>query len=237
MSDPTTPPAAPTPDEIAAAKAVLSAAGVPVAVRDWTDDGDDPEPNPYPDDLRDVVRGQTLALVAATTREGVRGVVRALNGALHESEEDYGQEPTLEERIDAFAATEAGKTLIAMALQYMNPAPTPPVPTPNLTVTGPEGTIVVVDAANAQAAYRIIGSSGVVAITVPKWTWKVHIDRTPHNADSDAETLMDFTESAYKIDAVAFVETYRKKKPAPTTEGAPDAPAPKADAATPEATS
>ena len=43
---------------------------------------------------------------------------------------------------------------------------------------------------------------------------------------ADAETLIDFTESAYKIDAVSFVETYRKKKPAPTTEGAPDAPAP-----------
>ena len=224
MSDPTTPPAAPTPDEIAAAKAVLSAAGfnlVPLDAFDRDALVRDPADDPYPVELRDVVRGQTLALLSATSHEGVRCATNAIASALRATAPGSDEpEQNLTDRLAAFMDTDVGRTLTAMALQYMNPS-APPAPTPNLTVTGPHGTEVQVLDGGLLIAHRMVGVGGVLNVAVPKKMLEVRT--APYVGDKArvVATLLDFTEESHALDAL--VADANVHGTAPATPEAPKA--------------
>ena len=208
MTDPTpaaTTPTAPTPDEIAAAKATLISAGfnlVPLEAFDRDALVRDPAADPYPVELRDAVRGQVLALLSAETREGVRCATNAIASALRATAPGVDEpEQSLTDRLTAFMDTDMGRALTAMALQYMNPS-TPPAPTPNLTVTGPHGTEVQVVDGGRLVAHRMIGACGTLSVAVPKMLLEVRT--APYVGDKGrvVATLLDFTEESHTLDAL-----------------------------------
>jgi len=158
---------------------------------------------PMPVILRDVVRGQVLALLSAESREAVRCATNALGDALDKTApppKDDGE--TAEDRITALLDNPVTQTVIQKGLEYFCPAP-PPAPTPNLTVTGPMGSSVVVRGRSSTGetqhlGSRIIGQKGVVVMAIPARVVEV---LTSLGVDLPYQSrCFDFTEESHSIE-------------------------------------
>ena len=105
--------------------------------------------------------------------------------------------------------------MIQKGLEYFCPAP-PPAPTPNLTVTGPRGCWVAVNATvdgkSQMISSRIIGASGVIKMVVINQTVEI-VTRVHPRAEAVAMVL-DFTEESHELDAVMMADSLRRSKEA-----------------------
>ena len=169
-----------------------------------------------PTKLRDVVRGQVLALLSAESREAVRCATNALGDALDKTAPpSKDDDETAEDRIAALLDNPVTQTMIQKGLEYFCPAP-PPAPTPNLTVTGPRGCWVAVNATvdgkSQMISSRIIGASGVIKMVVINQTVEI-VTRVHPRAEAVAMVL-DFTEESHELDAVMMADSLRRSKEA-----------------------
>lgn len=210
---PDAPPSAPTPD----AGTHLT---MDVFEREDFDDEPADEADPYPDDLRDVVRGQTLALLSATTREAVRCANNALAEALDATVPEEPARETLTDRLIAFLGTRQGQVLMDMAVQYMTPI-APKAPTPNLTVTGPHGTEVQVFDGELLLAHRMVGASGTLRVAVPRKMLTVKTAPYVGDAARGVATLLDFTEESHALDALVADANVHGAPAAPKADATP----------------
>lgn len=181
--------------------------------------------------LRDVVRGQVLALLSAESREAVRCATNALGDALNKTapptKDDEGEE-SAEDILTGIIGNPVAQAVNQKASEYLFPTP-PPTPKPNLTVTGPRGCLVIVTEGDRQIAYRVIGDSGVVRMVIPPFAMVVRVTPDPRKNET-ARMVVDFTEESHEIDAVMALDWAMKSRTepvAPTEEPAPK-PAPTA---------
>ena len=158
-----------------------------------------------PQGLRDVVRGQVLALLSAETTQGVLHATNALRDAVAatESDEDHAEESDVTDRLLALCDRPEVQSLIAMAVPHLFPSP----PTPNLTVTGAPGTLVWARnvGANDVLVTRVIGASGVVNVVVPKSALVISI--SPSEKAPGAGMPLDFTEESHSLDAAVMLKS------------------------------
>lgn len=183
-----------------------------------------------PTKLRDVVRGQVLALLSAESREAVRCATNALGDALDKTAPPTkDDDETAEDRIAALLDNPVTQTVIQKGLEYFCPAP-PPAPTPNLTVTGPRGCVVSVMDGDKQIAYRMIGDSGVVRMVIPSFAMVVRV--TPDTRKGETvRMIVDFTEESHEIDAAMALAYATKNKAESAATPAAEPPNPDAPAA------
>lgn len=156
-----------------------------------------------PTKLRDVVRGQVLALLSAESREAVRCATNALGDALDKTAPPAkDDDETAEDRLTALLDNPVTQTVIQKGLEYFCPAP-PSAPTPNLTVTGPMGASVVVRGRSSVGetqhfGSRIIGQKGVVVMAIPARVVEV---LTSLGVDLPYQSrCFDFTEESHSIE-------------------------------------